>query len=305
MLLPDQKFAVAKNMKEWPTDASTGMFEQIRRLVREGRSSTGEKAERLGKKEIDGREAVGFRFRNEGGDTTLWADSETARPIRIESRFWNEMTEGCTVMNNFRYDVDLDPSLFSLKPPAGYTMPVEKDLVKALRTIAEHGKGVFPKKLGLNKEVMEPLMAENDPEKMDAIPQDRLAAVMNEVTAKYGGLDKLRAKYGKELPPAIMAEIEKGVAPLIQENTQRWVERQIDRNLSKEKRMRGVTFYATLEPENDPHYVGSGVKMGTPDCPILWYKPTDADKYRVIHADLSVKEMTPDDVKKLLEAEVK
>jgi hypothetical protein len=61
----------------------------------------------------------------------------------------------------------------------------------------------------------------------------------------------------------------------------------------------GITFYAMLKPENDPHYVGGGVKLGTPDCPILWYKPTGADKYRVIYADLSVKDMTPDDVKKL------
>jgi hypothetical protein len=44
------------------------------------------------------------------------------------------------------------------------------------------------------------------------------------------------------------------------------------------------------------------VKLGTPDRPILWYKPTGADTYRVIYADLSVKEMAPDDVKKLPEA---
>jgi hypothetical protein len=72
-----------------------------------------------------------------------------------------------------------------------------------------------------------------------------------------------------------------------------------------QKRMRGITFYMMLKPENDPHYVGGGVKLGTPDCPILWYKPTGADKYRVIYADLSVKEMTPDDVKKLPEAKAK
>ena len=56
----------------------------MRRLVREGSSGTGEKAEKLGKKEIDGRTAVGFRTRSEMGEMTLWADPETARPIRIE-----------------------------------------------------------------------------------------------------------------------------------------------------------------------------------------------------------------------------
>ena len=73
------------------------------------------------------------------------------------------------VMNNFRYDVDLDPSLFSLEPPAGYstqamnmTMPVEEDVLNTLRTIAEHSKGMFPAKLGMTKEVMECLMEKNN-----------------------------------------------------------------------------------------------------------------------------------------------
>jgi hypothetical protein len=33
------------------------------------------------------------------------------------------------------------------------------------------------------------------------------------------------------------------------------------------------------------------------------YKPTGADKYRVIYADLSVKKMAPEDVQKLPEAQ--
>ena len=57
-------------------------------------------------------------------------------------------------------------------------------------------------------------------------------------------------------------------------------------------------FFASLKPENDRHYAGGGVKIGTPDRPILWYKPTGAEKYRVIYADLSVKELAPEDVKK-------
>jgi len=61
----------------------------------------------------------------------------------------------------------------------------------------------------------------------------------------------------------------------------------------------------TLKPENDPHYVGGGVKLGTPDRPILWYKPTAAAKYRVIYADLSVKELAAEQLKKLPKAGAK
>ncbi len=60
-------------------------------------------------------------------------------------------------MSNFRYDMELDPSLFSLEPPAGYTvnnmevtMPVEDDLVNVLRLVAEHNDGTFPAAIGMS-----------------------------------------------------------------------------------------------------------------------------------------------------------
>ena len=65
---------------------------------------------------------------------------------------------------------------------------------------------------------------------------------------------------------------------------------------------RGLRFLHDLKPENDSHYAGKDVKLGTPDRPIFWYKPTGAEEYRVIYADLSVKDMSPDDLKKLPEA---
>ncbi len=277
MLMPEAKFAMAtdmakmrENMKKSAKGAPPDLFETVRRLVREGSSGPGEKAERLGKKEIDGRAAVGFRTRSNMGDMILWADPGTARPMQIE--LTGEMFGDVRLaMNNFRYDVALDPSLFSLEPPAGYTSqtmeftpPVEEDLIRTLRTLAEHSKGVFPTKLGMNKEIMEPLMAVVKPG-------------MEKLEAKYG----IRPKPGERPPAAMMADAMKTLMPLLQ------------------KQMQGITFYMTLTPENDSHYVGGGVKLGTPDRPIFWYRPTGAEKYRVIYADLSVKEMGADEVKKL------
>ena len=76
--------------------------------------------------------AVGFRTRNNMADMALWADPQTARLVRVEfDRFGGD---GHAVMSNFHYDMELDPSLFSLEPPAGYTVqtqtvtkPVEED----------------------------------------------------------------------------------------------------------------------------------------------------------------------------------
>jgi hypothetical protein len=233
---------------------------------------------------------------------TLWADPETARPIRVE--FTDVAQEGRVVMSNFRYNVDLDPSLFSLEPPEGYsvrtrerTKPFEEDLLGALRTIAENSEGVFPAKLGMHEEVMKPLMAGLE-SKMDGLDEGKLAAEVEKVLAKYGGKEKLKEKYGKDIPPEIRAEITKAGMPFMREQIQKQIQQQAP---IREERMRGIRFFMKLEPENDPHYAGGGVKLGTPDRPILWYKPTGAEQYRVIYADLSVKEMTPEDVKKLPE----
>lgn len=277
VLMPNEKFAMTtemakmrEDMKKSAKGAPPDLFETARRLVREGSGGAGEKVERLGQKEIDGHAAVGFRTHSNMADMTLWADPKTARPIRIELA--SEMfAEVRMVMNNFRYDVALDPSLFSLEPPAGYSTqalnvatPVEQDFLKILRTVAEHSKGLFPAKLGMNKETMEPLMAVIKPE-------------MTRLETKHG----IKPKPGQQAPPAMMADAMKTLMPLVQ------------------KEMQGIMFYVTLKPENDAHYVGGGVKLGTPDRPIFWYRPTRAEKYRVIYADLSVKEMSAEEVKKL------
>lgn len=54
----------------------------------------------------------------------------------------------------------------------------------------------------------------------------------------------------------------------------------------------GVGFQFALDlPESaDAHYAGKGVKRGTNDRPIFWYKLEGASRYRVIFADLSVKD---------------
>jgi hypothetical protein len=56
---------------------------------------------------------------------------------------------------------------------------------------------------------------------------------------------------------------------------------------------RGFSFATALAKDEkwDAHYAGAGVKLGTPDRPIFWYKPADSEKYRVIYADLSAGEV--------------
>jgi hypothetical protein len=59
---------------------------------------------------------------------------------------------------------------------------------------------------------------------------------------------------------------------------------------AQNKLQRGLMFAVVLPPDADAHYAGKGVSLGAADTPIFWYRPKDAKKYRVIYADLSVRE---------------
>jgi hypothetical protein len=154
----------------------------------------------------------------------------------------------------------LDPSLFSLEPPPGYltekmdvAVPREEGLIQTLRAVAEQSKGLFPAKLGLNREVMDAL---------EAIAGPDIGAI---------------AASGDEQA----AEMVLSTLPF------------------EQKYMQGILFYMSLKPENEAHYAGEGVKLGTPNRPIFWYKPTGANRFHVIYADLKVKEMSAAEVKAL------
>jgi outer membrane lipoprotein-sorting protein len=267
VLLPSAKMAVvidSKTIKDQINNPMTCIFETMRCLVREGRNRSGKEVAPIGSKEIDGQTVVGFQAHCSMGDMTLWADPQTARPVRIDLKMPAMKTHG--VLTNFHYDVPLNPSLFSLKPPPGYFIhrmdvgpPLEDGLVETLRAVAEERDGMFPAELGMNREVVDAL---------EAIATPDVAAI---------------AMAGEENAVDVVMSTQQ----------------------LQQKYMQGILFYMSLTPENDAHYAGRGVKLGTPSRPIFWYKPTGADRFRVIYADLRVKKMSPDEVKTLPASESK
>ncbi len=106
--------------------------------------------EELGEKVIDGTNAVGFRAVHPQAEVTIWADGETALPIRIEQQ------EGQfnLIIKDFQFDVEMDESLFSMEVPEGYSQQqieldlfgsTESDFIEGLRVWAEViGGGTFP-----------------------------------------------------------------------------------------------------------------------------------------------------------------
>lgn len=109
-----------------------------------------EQAQELGRREIDGVSTVGFQIENAHERLQIWADIETATPVRIEL-YGNQSV---VILKNIDFDVAVDESLVSMEPPEGYMRPdaelkmgdfTEADLVDGLRAWAQVlNDGTFP-----------------------------------------------------------------------------------------------------------------------------------------------------------------
>ncbi len=115
-ILPPKKQFIEmeiSNLQNDPAQQNINVIEKLRSLP--------ERAdEQLGTSEIDGREVQGFRITEEGLINTVWIDIQTRELVLVEMEFLNAPGMSGT-MSDFRFDVELDDSLFNLTPPDGYT----------------------------------------------------------------------------------------------------------------------------------------------------------------------------------------
>jgi hypothetical protein len=96
----------------------------------------------LGEQQIDGRKAYGLQVSEANATLTIWADSETRLPLRIE------MLQGqvFAILKNIKFDVEVDDDLLSMDVPAGYALAgaefdltdfSEEDFIETLRLCAK------------------------------------------------------------------------------------------------------------------------------------------------------------------------
>ena len=87
-------------------------FERMRTLPAQA-------SEILGEKEINGRKTIGYRILEKGMNFIFWLDIDSRDLVLSELKFVN--APGIyAVISDFRFDIEADDSLFSLKPPEGY-----------------------------------------------------------------------------------------------------------------------------------------------------------------------------------------
>lgn len=251
LLYTDKKHAGVTSFVNTPQDKGPkNMFLEMRAQLLDAQNNPDVKREELGEKEIKGRRAVGYRLTIGGDVLTLWGDPNTGLPILVEMTYAHGRG-GKRTMTDFEFNMDLDESLFSTDPPAGYTVrsmqldaspPGEKDVIESLRIYSDLFGGAFPDDLILNDKVMNPIM------------------------------EKIYAKKGWELKTPSQAQHQELTGILT-------------------KIGGGFGFAMEILPaEANAHYAGKGVKYGTANTPIFWYLPKDSKKYRVIYADLSILE---------------
>lgn len=308
-----------KNRKD-KTPESGGLFTLYRlfQLVEEKPGAV--EHESLGEKEIDGRKVVGFHISSQPHDLILWGDPKTGLLVRVEMTSGMEVSVKAT-FSAFVFNVDLDESLFSLEPPAGYTVrnaktdqspEEEKDLIEMFREYSKLSDGAFPdsldflttttiagKKAGLRMSTQKmwedfaPGKGKPNEEQMR-----KLEELMLKLTEGKPNEEQIKevAEQMKEYVETQTQKTAEGGEVQAQETEE---VRQARFNEILQRVQGGLSFALHLSPNADAHYVGKGVSFGAADTPIFWYRPKDAKTYRVIYADLSVRDAdTPPNVTK-------
>ena len=208
--------------------------------------------ENLGAKEIDGIDCDGYRVTQGDLTSIIWLDAKTGDLVQVEHKYASSPGMN-TIIKNIRFDVELEDSLFSLTPPAGYKpFGAEMKSDTAIQTEETFVAWLGWWANGNTDETFPPMVA--GPE---------IAKVCMEM-AKQG---KLKGSTWDKVDPSQM--------------------------------LNALLFVAKLPREESKwRYAGNGVKINTPDTPIFWYRPAGSQMYRVIYADLTVREMTEDQLPK-------
>lgn len=273
--------------------------------------------ESLGEKEIDGRKVVGFHISSQPHDLVLWGDPKTGLPVRVEMTSGIEGSVKAT-FSDFVFNVDMDESLFSLEPPAGYTVQYqksdsspleEKDLIEMFREYSKLCDGAFPDSLDLlttstiaGKKASIRMMTQNFWEnlapakgKPNEVQRRKLEELALKVIEGKLNEEQIAEQVEEFIETHGLKTAEVGEAQ--PQETEEFGQAQINEILQRVQR--GLYFAYHLPPNADAHYVGKGVSFGAADTPIFWYRPKDSKNYRVIYADLSVRDSdTPPNVTK-------
>ncbi|UCG58704.1 MAG: hypothetical protein JSU70_04155 [Phycisphaerales bacterium] len=288
-LNPDEMKAKLQSLNADPDAGYSDVLADMQQRIEHAVRVRDESVESLGRKLIDGREAVGFRVRldqsqdgpigwQDKGTFTVWADPDTKEPIRLE--WYDDLFAINTIATNISLDVEIDASLFSLEPPHGYALTAispeqstatpsqnvfdEQEVVDVLRRWTVLSGGLFPS--SLNVQAIK-----------DIDPNADTSFIQKEFNGFEGGIHFAT-------PHAALDPNE----PLPQEELNKY--------------LNGVMFIVmgrlqvVMADMDDWSYAGKGVSVGDSDTAILWYRQKGAEACRVVYGDLTVEDVRLEDM---------
>jgi len=123
ILFPDEKRATVVTPINVPKERRpTDFFATFRTKFLDARDDPSYERTSRGEKDIDGRRALGYRLSGHGMLIDVWGDPRTGLPIRAEITAPSMPNVKAVIYSDFEFNVDLDESLFSTEPPAGYSV---------------------------------------------------------------------------------------------------------------------------------------------------------------------------------------
>ncbi len=118
MLILDHGENTAITIELAGLDGIKNYLRNLQNLIVRLQEIPGFSVENQGLQEIDGIEYIAFVAHGDNQTITIWADPQTALPIRIEQKTPNMQI----VCDNMQFDVELDEARFSMEVPDGYTI---------------------------------------------------------------------------------------------------------------------------------------------------------------------------------------
>ena len=248
-----------------PEDTGSGSLTYPNPFIKMIREEPGKIAKDLGARKINGKEAHGYAmvYPHDTDPIEVWLDPQTDLPVEIDRTLKDESTTSVEQYSDFRWNIDLDPTLFDTTPPAGYTDITPPDDAKALagitaalRLYAELSGGHYPR-----------IDTEKVNEKFDA------EAIYAEMLKMAGFSGTPQPQWGQD---SKFRELEQTKAGLD------WI--------AKITRAKATTRYDGLH-----------VTPQDKDKVLLWWLPGRATEgYRVYYGDLQTRKLTKAEAEKVI-----
>ena len=129
LLRPVEKIAQLSDLRsDYTIDDKTGQLKptQLNTRLRDRLLTWSAEAVRdLGRVELDGKSVRMLQSQKDKRVTTVWVDPGTNYPVQMEHK-WLDQSRSPVMFTSIQIDAELDDDIFSLEPPEGYALSVDK-----------------------------------------------------------------------------------------------------------------------------------------------------------------------------------